>query len=148
MNYRYAISLRLFHPDDALGQASYIFGINPSNSWIVGRPRKTPRGEPLDGVRSESFWTARLLEGTSQDRGLSAAIAQALSRLARGRDFLKGVSDSGGRAELFIGWFFDHGSSGDVLGHALLRSLADLRIDLSFDVYGDVEELPDETPTV
>jgi hypothetical protein len=39
--------------------------------------------------------------------------------------------------EFFIGWLFDEGNSGDVFDHRLLARLADMNIDLSFDVYAD-----------
>jgi hypothetical protein len=49
--------------------------------------------------------------------------------------FLHGFRSQGGTIELFVGWFLD-GPSGDVFDCDLLARLADLKIDLSLDIYG------------
>jgi hypothetical protein len=40
----------------------------------------------------------------------------------------------GGRVEVFVGWFF-LGNRGDVFDDNVLARMADLKIDLSLDVY-------------
>jgi hypothetical protein len=98
-------------------------------------PRQTPKGTPLKGVYKENYWMARFVDGSSVDRNLAAAIDAVLDRLADRKAFFRDFAQSGGRSELFVGWFFGDGNSGDVLGHELLGRLADFRLDLSFDVY-------------
>jgi len=73
-------------------------------------------------------------EGDSTTRELSKAIGESLDELASCREFLHRIRADGGNAEFFVGWFFD-GNRGDLLNCDLLARLADLRIDLSFDVY-------------
>jgi hypothetical protein len=109
--------------------------MEPSRTWTVGAPRQTPKGAPLKGVYKENYWTTRLEDGASADRDLSDTIAATLDQLDDRRAFLRDFAETGGRSELFIGWFFDDGNSGDVFGHELLGRLADFRLDLSFDVY-------------
>ncbi len=92
----------------------------------------------LEGFRSDSFWTARIDEGQSASRPLSIALSDAVERLRTGATFLNDLATSGGRSELFVRWFFNKGNSGDVLGFELLGKLAEMKLDASFDVYGEV----------
>lgn len=135
--YRYAISLRAWHPSWRPERVTEALQVAPSRSLAAGEPRATPRGEPLEGVNAESFWTARLADGGSDDQSLDGALEAVVDDLAERSDFLADFAESGGRLELFIGWFFDASNSGDVLGHRLLAKAAALRLDLSFDVYLD-----------
>ena len=80
-----------------------------------------------------------MYKGCSASRSLSAALSDVVERLHTGRAFLDMLTASGGRSELFVGWFFDEGNSGDVLGFELLGQLAELKVDVSFDVYGEAE---------
>jgi hypothetical protein len=134
--YRYAISLRFRHPSADLSGIGDKLGITPTRSWKAGDPRTTPKGTPLDGVFRDSYWTSMPIEGASSEAtDLSEALGQILTQLSERRAFFADFADSGGRAELLVGWFFDEGNSGDVLPHELLARLAELRIDLSLDVY-------------
>src|SRR5262249_17223446 len=135
-----SISLRTWHPTmnldavtDALGIPSYVL-------WRVGEPRRTPTGTPLSGTYKTNFWTARLVNGTSAEQDLPSALGSALDTVAAGFSLFSEIAASGGRVEVFIGWFFDEGNSGDVLDHQLLARLAAMSIDLSFDVYADAVE--------
>jgi hypothetical protein len=110
--------------------------INPRWIWKVGDPRKTPSGKALQGVYPDSYWSARMMtRASSTDQDLAAPLGTILDELSPKKDLVVDFPTRGGKAEFFIGWFFDEGNSGEVLGHALLRRLADFCIDLSFDVY-------------
>jgi hypothetical protein len=115
--------------------------IDPRWIWKVGDPRKTPDGKALPGVYPNSYWSARITtRASSADQELAAALGTILDGLSTKKDILVDFAGQGGKAEFFIGWFFDEGNSGEVLGHALLRRLADFCIDLSFDVYASALE--------
>ena len=75
------------------------------------------------------------MKGSYADRDLAAALADVLGQLSPKKAFFVNLSASGGRSELFVGWFFHEGNSGDVLDHKLLGRLAELCMDLSLDVY-------------
>ena len=135
VDYRYSVSLRFWHPSRSPAEITAALQIEPSRSWAVGVARRTPKGTPLTGVYTENYWTARMIDGTSVDRDLAGAIELVLDKLDGRKSFLQEYASSGGHSELFIGWFFDDGNSGDELGHRLLARLAEFRIDLSFDVY-------------
>ena len=65
---------------------------------------------------------------------MSNAIGEALDQLVPCREFFHRVRTEDRVAEFFVGWFFN-GNSGEVFDCDLLARLADLQIDLSFDVY-------------
>ena len=132
--YRYRFSLRLRHPTRDLASDAVGLGLTPTRVWRAGEPRTTPKGTVLDGLRYASYWTAPLTEGVSREIRLAKAIDGALDRLSPHRDLLLDIAADGGKAELFIGWFIHDGNSGDDFGWRLLARLADLRLDLGFDV--------------
>lgn len=133
--YTYSVSLRFTHPFRSPAEITSALQLEPSRLWSVGNPRTTPKGSPLKGVYKENYWVAPIVNGSSTDVSLAGAIASALDRLEAHKGFFQDFVGSGGRSELFIGWFFDDGNSGDVLEHELLARLADFRIDVSLDVY-------------
>jgi hypothetical protein len=138
--YSFSVSLRLWHPERLSREITSILQVEPRHSGDVGSTRMTPKGTQLAGVYDQTFWTARIVDGSSAGRSLAAAVSEILDRFEVQQDFFRDFSSTGGRAELFIGWFLDNGNSGDVLEHRLLRRLADLGLDLSFDIYPDMQD--------
>lgn len=108
--------------------------MQPYNCWRAGEPRVTRKGLALPGTNAESFWTGPTEIGAWPPTALACGIYGALKRISDKREFLRQIRAEGGKAEFFIGWFFDE-QSGDVLPATLLSKAADLGIDLSFDVY-------------
>ena len=129
--YAFKLSLRVSHASIDPAKISDELQIAPSRAWRAGDAKTTPKGNQLPGHRKHSYWTAGLGEGSD---ALPDALDAALKRLAPHRAFFHQVRSEGGRAEFFIGWFFDR-MSGDVFPWELLSRAADLKIDLSFDVY-------------
>ena len=133
-SYQYTISLRLEHPSANPADFTSALGLTPSRCWLVGEPRSTAKGRPMKGTYAESFWTVTLAEGQWPEMALPAVISDLLDQLAARKDFFRQLRAEGGKAEFFVGWFFD-GQSGDVFSCDLLARMADLKIDLSLDVY-------------
>jgi hypothetical protein len=133
-SYRYKISLRVRHPSIDPAEITYAVGLTPSRYWRAGEPRTTPRDKPLEGIWPHTYWTARVMEGEWPGKGLQVAIGELLDQLELSKGFLEKVHSEGGTVEFFIGWFFD-GQSGGVFDCGLLARMADLKIDLSLDVY-------------
>lgn len=127
-----SISLRLF--SEAIGAEAMLSGVGleASVTHNKGKPRQTPKGTPLDGVYSESFAVFPLVK--NDNRWLSESIKECIARLAHAQNLFTEIKVTGGRAELFIGWFLS-GSSGDILTSSLLLEVAGLGLDLSFDIY-------------
>src|SRR5215471_419843 len=106
-HYHYRVRLRVFHPSIAPEKITEAFEIEPSHSWKAGDARRTPVGTPLSGIYRETYWTACVVAGRWPEL-LNAAVHDALGRLARHRSFLHQIRAEGGRAEFFIGWFFEN----------------------------------------
>jgi hypothetical protein len=134
VGYTYSISLRISHPSRTVADLAAELQLTTTRMWEAGAPRATKGGTALVGVYKNNFWTAKIMEGSSVGRDLASALTDVLEKLSPKGDFLINLAATGGKTELFIGWFFD-GNSGDVLDHKLLGPLAELCIDLSFDVY-------------
>jgi hypothetical protein len=88
----------------------------------------------LEGRWPNSYWAASLAEGQWPKERLVDAIIGLLDLLAPHKHFFHQIRSQGGKVELFVGWFLD-GQSGGVFSHDLLARMADLKIDLSLDVY-------------
>jgi hypothetical protein len=132
--YRYTISLRIRHPSIDVAEIASNLSREPFRSWQAGEPRSTPKGTPITGVNSETYWTTRVAEGDSSSAVLSVVLLGLVADLARHRMFFERLRREGASIELFVGWYFG-GNSGDIFGFDLLAKLADLKIDLSLDVY-------------
>ncbi len=146
--YSYSISLRLWHPTIEPEEITTALAIQPGRSWVAGMPRTTATGRPMRGTNADNFWTARLCNDVFDAQDLGSALKSQLSRLAIHKQFFNSYVESGGKAEFFIGWFLEQTNSGDVLDHALFALLADLKINLHFDIYagGDDEIEPMSSP--
>jgi hypothetical protein len=133
-SYQYKISLRVRHPSLDPAEITSALGLNPSRSWRAGEVRTTPKGNPLEGRYSDSYWVVQLGNGRWPDKTLAAVINERLDQLARHQALFQRIRAEGGMVEFFVGWFVE-GNSGDVFACDLLARMADLKIDLSLDVY-------------
>jgi hypothetical protein len=133
-HYRSKISLRLRHPTIDPAEITAALHLNPSRCWRAGEPRTTPKGGELEGINRETYWTARLVEGEWPPTALPVLISDLLAQLALHRSFFHRIRSEGGAVEFFVGWFFE-AQSGDVFDCNLMARMADLKIDLSLDVY-------------
>jgi hypothetical protein len=133
-HYGYIISLRVRHPSLDPSEITSALQLTPSRTWRVGEPRTTAKGTPLKGTYSETFWTRRFVEGEFRDKELPAVIGEIVDQLVPHRGFFQRIRLEGGTTEFFVGWFFNR-QSGGTFDCDLMARMADLKIDLSFDVY-------------
>jgi hypothetical protein len=132
------ISLRLHDPARDVGALLEKWGFEVGRSWVAGEPRTTPAGSPLEGEWPDSYAYSSLpAEGTT----LAHRLRLILKKVEPVADELAAFVDSGGGAELFVGWHFQR-NSGDMLDWELMRRLADCRLSLSLDIYP--EAVPEE----
>ncbi|MGL4968403.1 MAG: DUF4279 domain-containing protein [Inquilinus sp.] len=141
--YRYAISLRISHPSIDPAQITAELGEAPSHLQKAGSPHRTPKGTVLDRISPESFWVGFESKGENRTRDLPAGLRALAARLLPHRQFLRSLRDEGGEVEIFVGWFAAE-QGGDVLTHELMSQLADLKIDLLFDLYVSKDEASPE----
>ncbi len=130
--HRYKVSIRVWHPKMDAEEISNRLGLVASRMWTAGSQRKTPTGTPLDGVYTESYCSFRL---EPPDKvGLVDFLKSFSEGLYRRKDFFEEIRSTGGRLEYFIGLFFEV-NSGVVFDFDLHSKLAELKIDLSLDLY-------------
>jgi hypothetical protein len=134
------ISLRLRDPVRDVGALLERWGFEVGRSWVAGEPRTTPGGTALEGVWPDSYAYSSLpADGITLAHRL-LLILRIVEPIA---EDLADFADSGGAAELFVGWHFQR-NSGDRLDWELLRRLADCRLSLSLDIYPEPEPEPEE----
>lgn len=131
--YSHVLSLRIWHPTLTPTEISASLDLAPKASGVKGQPRTTPKGRELPPpVHTTNFWAADL--GQSTGKSLADGLADALDQLNPYAAFLQSVTTTGGKAEIFVGWFFD-GNSGDQFSAQLLGKMANLGLALSLDIY-------------
>lgn len=126
------ISIRIRHPRFSAQEITAIMKCAPDITHSIGDPRTTLKGQHLEGCYTETYWLKRI---ATPNLKLLAAIRKAQKIILSAPEATRQITIDGGRVEFFIGWFVDR-NSGEMLPHEFLKELADLHIDLSFDVYG------------
>ena len=128
----YSVSLRVRHPSMDPRQISKALDLKPESSQKAGEPKRTPAGRLLTGVYAHSYWCSVIPHPKRLQ--LSPFLESLLVRLAPQRHFLARISQGGGSAELFVGWY-SGSNSGEELSWKLLKRLGELYLSLSLDVY-------------
>jgi len=127
--YTYALSLRIWHPRLTIDEITAALSLPPR----VARAANTSVSvDPATSEPPPTFWTTDLDHPPDADLGQSLRIIA--SRFERSQAFFQMLHDTGGRAEIFVGWFIN-GNTGDVLPPGLLGALAALHLDLALDIY-------------
>lgn len=126
------ISLRIRHPTQDLAVVCGKLSMTPTRVWKAGEPRTTPKGEPLGGVRRESYCSIEL--GRVGASALAEGVRAGVVQLSKHRTLLDDVVASGGKLSLSVGWFLE-GSSGESFDWELLKDLGQLRISLDLYLY-------------
>jgi hypothetical protein len=130
--YECSVSFRISHPTIDPDEISTQLGLEPKISWRAGDVRQSPKGTPLEGRNETTYWSYALnCQPTSE---LIELLEDFTVRLESYREFLIHLRSTGGRLEYFVGWFSGP-NSGEVFDHRLLGKIANLQIDLSFDIY-------------
>lgn len=131
-NYDYSISLRIWHPNMNPEYISSTLKVEPTHSKKAGDERSTPKGKPLPGINEETYFSYSI--HTSKKLLLEEAIEAHLADLAKHKQFIEEILDSGGRLSYFIGMYLE-GNAGLALTHSLLKKVSDLGIGLDLDIY-------------
>lgn len=135
--FQFDISLRVFHPSLLPAEIWRHLELEADLENGVGQPRSTPKGQPLEGSYRLTYCLFNL--SRVGEEALHETIERIAVQLKPKEEFLRRLRSSGGRAELFIGWY-SPSNSGDILSHELLKNLGNLGIDLALDVYSGAAE--------
>jgi hypothetical protein len=143
--YEYTISLRIRNPVSTLEKEyeKLIFeeGIEKSRLNIVGTERLDPKGNSLGNKYRESVFSLSFINNwMSQDElQFEDALNQCIEKLEPYRSILLKNIENGGSMDFFIG--LSIGNNGGIsIEPDLLKKLADLHIELGFDIYSKNKE--------
>jgi len=123
----YRVSLRLKHPEIEPDDISRVLGLTPRSSGAEGQA-----GESVAGMRSEHYWVYWFEQPDGV--GLNDYLKIVAGKLAEHRSLFEKVVSTEGRVQLFI-TLPERKSVGEVLEWQILQKLAQLRIDLGFELY-------------
>ncbi|MBI4996094.1 MAG: hypothetical protein HZC22_04190 [Rhodocyclales bacterium] len=139
--YRYAVSLRIWHPSENPSGFSAALGLEPRCIDVAGQPR-VRKGKVLEFVPKESYWTHEFDIDIEQD--IEDYLLLKANALACHKDFFANICGTGGRAEFFIGLYVEAPNCGVVLSPKLQQKCAALNLSLAFDIYGLLPSQPGE----
>ena len=134
--YKYDLSLRIKHPHMDPNIICEQLGLDAKHKWKCGDQRRTPKGDMLNGKYQETYCNFQLAH--KSDVALLYLISDTNLKLKNHADFLENLRSSGGVLEYFVGMYFDK-CSGEIFDFKILGELAELKIDLSLDLYGSKE---------
>jgi hypothetical protein len=123
--FEYNVSLRLKHPEIEPDDISRVLGLVPRSSGAEGEA-----GEAA--LRSEHYWVYWFEQPDGV--GLRDYLKILMGKLAEHRSVFDKVTSTQGRVQLFITLPAGK-SAGEVLDWQVLQKLAEMRIDLAFEIY-------------
>ena len=135
--YEYCLDLRIHHPSLDPGDISRALRMRAGISWRVGEPRVSLRGEPLPGVRRETYWAKTLTPGwvkVPRSTLAEARVTSVLKRLRGQAAFLRRLRRTGGTAAVWVSSYSTTNYS-FIFEPALIKSVHDLGCELIVDVY-------------
>lgn len=135
-NYTYVIDLRIHHPSVDPADISRTLGLDPSRSCRVGKPRSTPKGTPLRGIYSETYWSGGIDGGIwidSSDQAVVDAIVRMIGFLESHATFVQSLAVDG-RVTLMISTQSHH-MYGLELPPDILARMAALGLSFAHEIY-------------
>jgi hypothetical protein len=135
--YSYSIDLRIWHPTINPEEITHELGIRPNRCFEAGKPRTTPKGNLLEGVNRESYWSADPYnrgEYSSTDDSAEDSLIEVLQTIEPHEAFLKKLRTQGARILVQISSFSGRNYAFE-LPPELLGKFAALGVGLAHDVY-------------
>lgn len=130
---KFEISLRFFTKIVDPSEIYTELGLRPKWQHTIGEPRKTPKGDLLEGVYDSSYCT--FCFNRRKNEQLHEMLDRIVDELLLHKELFDKIRNTGGRSEFFIGIYLID-NNGDTLTHKLLCKIAKLGIDLALDIYG------------
>ena len=135
--YSYTIDIRIWHPFINPEEISRVLGIQPTNCSEAGKPRKTPKGNLLEGTYRESYWNADPFsrgEYSSTDDLAEDSLEEVLQVLEPHKTFIQKLRSEGARIFVQVNSFSGRNYAFE-LSPELLGRYAALGVGLAHDVY-------------
>lgn len=128
----FSVSLRIWHPTTAAETLTKMLDLKSSVVNSVGSARATPRGNLLGGVYKDTYCSFRMIE--KAPGSFTDALATLFVQLKTNEQNFSKILTEGGRSEIYVGVFAES-STGFTVSMDHMRTLADLSLDLSVEVY-------------
>jgi hypothetical protein len=131
------MKLRIWHPAMDPAEITAALGLQPGRTMRAGERRMTPKGQLLDGLYAESYWSAdpyQRGEWQSTDDTIEDLVAENLGLLEPHRAFLARVRDEGGRIHLQVSSYSPRNYTLELPPELLLRC-GGLGLSFVHDVY-------------
>ena len=126
-----SIAISISHPVWRADDITACLKIDPDRCWDKGAACNGPDGRPLAGRHKATYWRAGWVVEEPY-LGLAAIINAQLDRLSLQEDFIRSISETGGRVVLEIFWDFHASVTDDELPVELLLRLGQFGIGLEF----------------
>jgi hypothetical protein len=136
--YVYNIIFRVAHPTIDPSEITAMLAMEPRRSWKVGERRTAPNGRALKGSYDASFWSYQQ-DYAGSSRSFFKEVEGLIARLNSHAAFLHDLSKAGGKCEIYV-QLAGSRNIGDSLPPSMLKSLADLGIVLSLEVFPNWED--------
>ncbi|MBD0274331.1 MAG: hypothetical protein ICV73_20660 [Acetobacteraceae bacterium] len=134
---RYSVSLMISHPHLKRAEMTRALGVTPMYGWDAGEPRRTPAGTPQPGNRWNTYWGFSNV--TRGKRAFFAGAVGMLERLEKAADFIRGITDSGGKISITVGLYGGQ-NIGDAIGWSELVRFAALEVELGVEVFPTMQK--------
>ena len=131
--YTHKVSLRIWHPKLTAEEISDELQLEPCLTQTVGQKMKTPKGDLLENICSETFWLHKFI-ASSPILNLEDFLNEITNLLSYKSNFLNLVTSTGGRSELFCGIFLNTNMGVD-LDNQLMKKITDLSLSVGLDIY-------------
>jgi hypothetical protein len=129
----FSISLSISAEDLDPDEITRLLGIQPTKAWRKGVPQFGREGR----VPTFGAWSTSLRRDETTEWDVEAAISLVLDRIhVRGEVWNQVVSNA--KARIFVGLTLDTYNRGFGFAPSLLRRIAELEIQLDFDIYAEV----------
>lgn len=129
------ISLKIWHPEKSWKEISDSLKMEAVHKWNANEEVRH-EGAGLKQIRKKTYCVFLLLD--EKKCYVDDVLEKALENLNEQRENFHDIVSSGGRLELFIGVFVDK-NTGYTLEQKVFLMLVDLKLQISFDLYGQKE---------
>jgi hypothetical protein len=102
IDYEFAMSLGVRHPDIDPAQITQALGLQPGHVWSKGEQRTDAAGAALGGNHRASYWLCEVPPRPDEPATLEGELARLLQTLRKSTTFLQGLQQGGGTVELFV----------------------------------------------
>jgi hypothetical protein len=131
----FSITLSISGDDVDPKAISDLLRVQPDKAWKKDERLPAKAGR-LERLRSSGRWSIRLRREDTDEWDVEAAICSVLDRVGVQGDVWRSAV-GGGQARLFVGLSLDSRNCGFGFSPQFLRRIADLKIQLDFDLYAD-----------